>query len=186
MSRILFMLLLIPLPTQAADTLFTHPLYPPLVYQGDEYNFYKYTPRYVPENLLHCFKILGTHDKKMLDRFVKRSEAEVVERGIFDRGYRLRKEFCLEGYAPFIHYFHRQGIYFPHAMQTYILLGFHQYLLGERIHWHHNKTISLTGFHRENNAWKKRAKYLFKSQKKDIEVIESGTEETDEDVFFQW
>ena len=170
-----------------ADTLFTNPHYPPLVYEGGEYHFYKYTPKYVPENLLHCFKLLGTADQKILDRFKKRTTEEVIERGMFDRGYRLRKEFCLEGFSSFTLYFHKQGIYYPYAMQTYILLAFHQYLNGERIHWYTNKQLSLEERQQENKAWKKRTRQLFQEPKEDAVIIESEPPVTTfEDMFFQW
>lgn len=170
----------------ASDTLFTHPHYPPLIYTGSEYNFYKYTPRYVPNDMLHCFKILGTCDDETLERFKLRSREEVIERGIFDRGYRLRKEFCLEGYSSFTHYFHKHGIYYPYAMQTYILLCFHQYLNQQRISWSENKRDALHERHTENRAWRKRAKQLFKPVKEDPVVLESEPEETFEDQFFNW
>lgn len=187
MNRILFIFLLLTTCTAVAmDTLFTHPLYPPLVYEGDEYNFYKYTPKYVPEDMLHCFKILGTSGAGNLERFSARSRDEVMERGIFDRGYRLRKEFCLEGFSTFTHYFHRHGIYYPYAMQTFILLSFHQYLNGDRITWHQNKSAALKNRHGENDAWKKRTRQLFKPVKEDPVILESEPVITPEDAFFQW
>ena len=120
---------------KSADTLYTHPIYPPIVYEGDEYNFFKYTPKYIPKNLLHSFKILGTLGEYPLARFKKRPIDEVVDRGIFENGYRMRKEFCLEGFSPFVQFFHKRGIYSPYAMQTFILLSFHQYLNQEKISW---------------------------------------------------
>lgn len=179
-------LLLAALPLRGADTLFTHPYYPPIVYNGDEYNFYRYTPKYVPDNLLHCFKILGTSGQSALSVFATRSREEVLERGIFDRGYRIRKEFCLEGYSPFTHYFHKQGIYYPYAMQSYILLAFHQYLNGERITWQRNRNLALRNRQQENQAWRKRARNLFKPVNEDPEVLPAEPIQTPEDAFFQW
>ena len=146
----------------AADTLCKHPFYPPIVYEGDDYRFYKYTAKYVPENMLHCFKILATCGDEQLIEFTRRTEEEVIEKGMFDKGFRLRKEFCLEGYSPFVLYFHKKGIYYPYAMKTYILLSFHQYLNKKRIRWQHNKTLALDERRKLNKAWKDRLKYVFK------------------------
>jgi hypothetical protein len=145
----------------AADTLCTHPVYPPLVYEGDDYRFYKYTARYIPENIWHSFKILATcGDEKLID-FANRSEEEVIEHGMFRKGYRMRKEFCLEGYSSFAYAFHRNGIYYPYAMKTFILLSFHQYLNKHKIKWRYNKVLALEGRRDLNKAWKKRLKHAF-------------------------
>ena len=170
----------------AADTLFSNPYHPPLVYQNGEYNFYKYTPKYVPENLLHCFRILGTCDSRALDRFVQRSEKEVVERGIYDRGYRIRKEFCLEGYSSFTGYFHKIGIYHPHAMETFILLSFHQYFNQKRITLYKNKKTALENSGKLNRTWKKRMQNIHKPVQT-VPVYENYKDSlTEEDLFFQW
>ncbi|MCB9223372.1 MAG: DUF6794 domain-containing protein [Crocinitomicaceae bacterium] len=145
----------------AADTLCKHPFYPPIVYEGDDYRFYKYTAKYVPENLLHCFKILATCGDEQLSVFSKRSEQEVIVQGMFSKGFRLRKEFCLDGYSPFVNFFHNRGIYYPYAMKTYILLSFHQYLNGKKIRWQHNKNLALEDRKELNKAWKERLKYVF-------------------------
>jgi hypothetical protein len=171
----------------AGDTMLTHPWYPPIVYENGEYNFYKYTPKYIPDNLLHCFKILGTVGEANLIRFSKRTRDEVIERGIFDRGYRIRKEFCLESYSPFTQYFHAHGIYSPHAMQTYILLSFHQYLRGEWIDWNQNKRDALKDLKAENKSWRKRAKHLFKSYEYNRSLEpETNPEVSEDDWFYAW
>jgi hypothetical protein len=175
------------LVTYAGDTMLTHPWYPPIVYENGEYNFYKYTPKYIPDNLLHCFKILGTVGESNLIRFSKRTRDEVIERGIFDRGYRIRKEFCLESYSPFTQYFHAHGIYAPHAMQTYILLSFHQYLRGEWIDWNQNKRDALKDLKAENKSWRKRAKHLFKSYEYNRSLEpETNPEVSEDDWFYAW
>jgi hypothetical protein len=172
--------------TLALDTLYTNPYHPPLVYQNGEYDFYKYTPKYVPDNLLHCFKILGTCDSRALERFISRDEEEVVERGIFDRGYRMRKEFCLEGYSSFTGYFHKIGIFYPHAMESYILLSFHQYLNKEKISWRKNKKRALEFAQKENRLWKKRMRSIHKPVKTIPVYSTEEVELTEEDLFFQW
>jgi hypothetical protein len=186
MKRVLLVMCFCSFRLLAADTLYKHPFYPPLIFDGDEYNFYKYTPKYVPENLLHCFKILATVGEENLERFSKRSQEEVIERGIFDRGYRLRKEFCLEGYSPFTRFFHKRGIYYPYAMQTYILLSFHQYLNGVSISWSANKSEALKNLRRENRFFQKQARQLVRSLKEEPIVVEEEPIVTDEDWFFQW
>lgn len=135
-----------------ADTLFTNPNYPPIVYHGDEYNFYKYTPKYAPRNLYHAFKILGTVDSIRLDNFRRKTTFEVIESGIYYSTARMRKEFCLEGYTDFVAYFHDLGIYYPYAMETYILLGFHQYLNQVEIRWKENKSWALYADKKTNKA----------------------------------
>lgn len=165
----------------AGDTLFTHPKYVPLVYENGEYNFYKYTPKYIPDDLFHAFKILGTIDTTILDQFSERSIEEVIERGIFDRGYRIRKEFCLESYSAFTQYFHSFGIFSPFVMQTYILLSFHQYLRGESIGWYHNKKLALEDMRLENREWKKRARQLFNSYEYNRTLEPAPAEELSED-----
>ena len=171
MTTIFFCLAIVP-ATAATDTLFTHPVYPPIVYHGDEYNFYKYTPKYIPEDMLHCFKILGTTDETALQRFVKRSTDEVIERGLFEDAYRIRKEFCLEGFSPFTRFFHRRGIYSPYAMQTYILLCWHQYLKQECIDWHRNKRLSLEDIRHDNRNWKSRCRKVLNPAK--VKACETG------------
>lgn len=143
------------------DTLCTHPLYPPIVYKKGEYHFYKYTGKYIPENMLHSFKILATCGDETLISFMKKSEEEVLKDGMFKRGYRIRKEFGLEGYSSFTGYFHKQGIFYPYAMKTYILLCFHQYLKKEKIRWHANKQVSLKNNREINKSWKRRLNYVF-------------------------
>jgi hypothetical protein len=185
MTTIFFALALV--SARAADTLFTHPVYPPIVYEGDEYNFYKCTPKYVPENMLHCFKILGTTSGPVLDRFKNRSTEDVVERGLFEDAYRLRKEFCLEGYSGFVAFFHRRGIYSPWAMQTYILLSFHQYLRQEPIRWHHNKKLAIEDIRRDNKNWKSRARKI-NDPLKERSCPEPDPEDgiSEEDAFFRY
>jgi len=172
---------------RASDTLYTHPVYPPIVYYGDEYNFFKYTPKYIPENLLHCFKILGTSGETTINRFRKRSVEDVVDRGLFENGYRLRKEFCLEGFSPFVHFFHQREIYSPYAMQTFILLSFHQYLNQEKIKWHQNKRIALEDIHSDNHNWKTRSRKIMKPIKPEkCEKPKKEKEMTDEELFFNY
>lgn len=186
--RILVLLYLnLSVMTYAGDTLLTHPWYPPIVYEKGEYDFYKYTPKYIPDNLLHCFKILGTVGDANLIRFSKRSTEEVVERGIFDRGYRIRKEFCLESYSQFTQYFHALGIYSPFAMQTYILVSFHQYLRGERIDWRRNKKTALKDLRAENRSWRKRAKHLLKTYEYNRSLEKDPNPEiSEDDWFYAW
>lgn len=150
----------------SGDTLYTHPLYPPIVFDGDEYNFYKYSPKYVPKNLLQSFKILCTHGPKVVDRFKNRSEEEAFERGLFEQGYRTRKEFCLEGFSPFTIYFHDMGIYYPLAMESFILLSFHQYLNHQEIAWKENKRLALQDESNANQHWKKRKRKVSKKLKR--------------------
>ncbi|MBK7129701.1 MAG: hypothetical protein IPM74_05665 [Crocinitomicaceae bacterium] len=170
----------------ASDTMFVHPIYPPIVFENGEYNFYKYTPKYIPENLLHCFKILSTSGDVSLERFIKRNTNEVVERGIFDRGYRIRKDFCLEGYSSFAHFFHQRGIYYPFAMESYILLCFHDYLNQKKIKWIQNKNTALEGLRDQNKAWKKRTRQLFKTQKPSEAEIISPEPEWSVEELMNW
>ncbi len=149
----------------SSDTLYSNPNYPPLVYTNSEITFYKYTPRFVPVNLFHAFKILGTTDAKIVERFKERSIESVLHNGIHFSSSRLRKEFCLEGYSDFSDYFHQIGIYYPYAMETYILLGFHQYLNQEKIAWKHNKVLALQKNKKMNRLWKRRKRKLFKSSR---------------------
>lgn len=173
--------------SKAADTLYKHPIYPPIVYEGDEYNFFKYTPKYIPENLLHSFKILGTLGESALSRFKKRPIDEVVDRGIFENGYRMRKEFCLEGFSPFVHFFHKRGIYSPYAMQTFILLSFHQYLNEEKINWHENKRLALEDIHGDNRNWKSRSRKIMKPIKPEkCEKPKDEDKMTEEEKFFNY
>lgn len=146
----------------AADTLCKHPFYPPIVYEGDDYRFYKYTAKYIPENMMHCFKILATCGDEQLAIFAKRSEKDVIEHGMFQKGYRIRKQFCLEGYSSFVQFFHGRGIYYPYAMETYILLSFHQYLNKVSVKTRYNKVLALENKRELNKAWKKRLKLVFK------------------------
>jgi hypothetical protein len=162
MRTILFILYFSTGSSFALDTLCTHPDYPPITYEGDEYRFYKYTAKYIPESMMHAFKILATCGDERLSSFVDRSEEQVVKHGLFRSGYRLRKEFGLDGYSSFASFFHRRGIYYPYAMKTYILLSFHQYLKKEKIRWHHNKKVALTDRKELNKAWKSRLKHVFK------------------------
>lgn len=163
-KKIFFILVLIAtvLKGYSQDTLYTNPNYPPLVYSNAELKFYKYTAKYIPSNLLHAFKILGTNDSDVIDRFINRSEAMVIKKGLFYTESRLRKEFCLSGFSDFTLYFHDRGIYYPRAMETYILLSFHQYLKQEEIDWSRNKTLSLSTHRKSNRIWKKRKRKLFK------------------------
>lgn len=112
--------------------------------------------------MMQCFKILATCGDINLNRFVKREENQVVKHGLFEKGFRMRKEFGLEGYSSFTSYFHKKGIYYPYAMKTYILLCFHQYMNKERIRWRYNKRIALYDRKEENKAWKKRLDWVFK------------------------
>ncbi|UKN02792.1 hypothetical protein K6119_04585 [Paracrocinitomix mangrovi] len=179
MKRAFFILMLLSFSAKAGDTLVKHPHYPPLIYEGDDYRFYKYTVRYIPENMLHCFKILATCGDETLCRFMKKSEEKVVEEGMYKKGFRLRKEFCLEGYSSFTSVFHKRGIYYPHAMKTYILLSFHQYLNKERIRWHDNKRMSLAGKKEVNKAWKKRMKRILNPPKAEREMAPASPQDAD-------
>lgn len=171
----------------AGDTLFTHPKYPPLVYENGEYDFYRYNVKYIPQNMLHCFKILGTIPLKQLAVFTNRTETEVVERGIYDRGYRIRKEFCLTSYSPFSQFFFERNIYAPYSMETYILLAFHQYLTQKEITWSKNKKLALDNLNDVNRSYKKRAKYYYKSYKlKREEDEKSSTDFNPEVTEFDW
>mgnify|MGYP006979977135 CR=1 FL=1 len=143
------------------DTLITHPNYPPITYKRGEYHFLKYTAKYIPESLIHSFKILATCGDQRLGTFMRRTEEQVIEYGMWDEGVRLRKEFCLEGYSSFVNFFHKRGIYYPYAMKTYILLSFHQYLNQKRIRWRYNKKISLFERKELNQAWKDRLDGVF-------------------------
>jgi len=147
---------------RAMDTLYTNPNYPPIVYSQADYSFYRYTAKYSPNSLYEAFCILGTHAPEVIARFVNRSESEVISKGMFYKSARMRKEFCLTGYSNFVLYFHQKGIFYPEAMETYILLGFHQYLKQEKIAWTHNKVVALDGHKKVNRLWKKRRKKLFK------------------------
>lgn len=186
--RILLLFFILSLSfAKASDTLFTHPVYPPIVYEGDEYNFFKYTPKYIPENLLHCFKIMGTLGNPVINRFKKRPVDEVIDRGLFENGYRIRKEFCLEGFSPFVHFFHQRGIYSPYAMQTFILLSFHQYLNQERIKWHENKRMALEDIHYDNRKWKSRSRNVTKPIKEEkCEPQKKVEDMTEEELFFNY
>lgn len=161
MKPLCFIICLLSFAGRSMDTVFVHPKYPPLVYEGREYTFYKYTAKYVPQDLFQAFKILGTFDQKILQNFTKRTEEQVVKHGMHQKGFRIRKEFCLDGYSSFTTYFHQKGIYYPYAMKTYVLLCFHQYLNCEKIRWHQNKRTALLGKKELNKAWKKRLKHVF-------------------------
>lgn len=143
------------------DTLCTNPYYPPITYDKGEYHYYKYTAKYIPESMLHCFKILATCGDSRLVQFIQKEEADVLKDGMFKKGFRMRKEFCLDGYSSFASYFHERGIYYPFAMKTYILLSFHQYLKKERIRWYYNKRLALTDRKGVNRSWKKRLEHVF-------------------------
>jgi hypothetical protein len=165
MRKVFITLLLSLLPLTyglSLDTLYTNPNYPPIVYSKAEYKFYKYTAKYIPENLFHAFKILGSNDSHIIERFKRRPIEAVIHKGIYYPSSRLRKEFCLEGYSDFVIGFHKMGIYYPKAMETFILLSFHQYLNQEKIEWTHNKSLSLDGQKKSNRVWKKRKRKLFK------------------------
>ncbi|MBD3637636.1 MAG: hypothetical protein HUJ25_09805 [Crocinitomicaceae bacterium] len=161
MRTLLLILFLIGFRALALDTLCTHPKYPPITYRNGEYRFYKYTAKYIPESMLHCFKILATCGDQQLCTFMKRTEEEVVKDGMYQKGFRMRKEFCLDGYSSFVGFFHRRGIYYPYAMKTYILLCFHQYLNKEKIRWHYNKRLALDERKELNKAWKDRLDHVF-------------------------
>lgn len=154
---------------KASDTLYTHSVYPALVYNQSEFNFYKYTAKYIPKSLFHAFKILGTNEKVVLERFKSRSHDQVIEYGIHYASSRLRKEFCLEGYSNFVFYFHKIGIYYPRAMETFILLSFHDYLNNEKINWNENKKLALKFDRKTNRFWRKRKRKLFRGTKVKIE-----------------
>lgn len=173
---------------KAGDTLFVHQKYPPLVYENGEYLFYKYNAKYIPSNLLQCFKILGTFQLSTLERFQNRNEEEVIERGIFDRGYRIRKEFCLTSYSNFSQHFHSYNIYAPHCMETFILLAFHQYLNNETIQWQHNRKLSLNDLREENKSWKKRAKHFYKlfKEKREADKSDFNPEAQEDDWIYNW
>ncbi len=158
MRALFFIAILFPLALKARDTVFVHPKYPPLVYQSGEYRFYKYTAKYIPQNMLEAFKLLATAGSERLSTFANRTQDQVVKHGMFQSGFRLRKEFCLDGYSTFTAYFHQKGIYYPFAMKTYLLLCFHQYLNCERIAWRNNKKIALYNKRELNRAWKKKTK----------------------------
>lgn len=154
------------------DTLYTNPNYPPIVYSNAEYKFYKYTAKYIPDNLFHSFKILGSNELHVIERFKERSVDEVLNKGIFYPSSRLRKEFCLEGFSDFVGEFHKMGIYYPRAMESFILLSFHQYLNQNKIEWSRNKSLALADNKKTNRAWRKRKRKLFK--RGEIRVKESN------------
>lgn len=165
MRKVLITLLLTILPVTyglSLDTLYTNPNYPSIVYSKTEYKFYKYTAKYIPENLFHSFKILGSNDSHIIERFKRRTVEAVLNKGIYYPSSRLRKEFCLEGYSDFVTGFHKMGIYYPRAMETFILLSFHQYLNQDKIQWTHNKLLSLNGCKKSNRVWRKKTRKLFK------------------------
>lgn len=174
MGKIILILSFILVPVfdgWSLDTLYTNPNYPPIVYSKSEYKFYKYTAKYIPKNMFHAFKILGSNDSHVIERFKRRSAVGVINRGIFYPSARLRKEFCLEGYSDFVLHFHSKGIYYPYAMETYILLAFHQYLNQEKIAWINNKKLALEGERKSNRQWRKRKRKLFK--RKEVKVKEA-------------
>lgn len=172
----------------SSDTLYSNPNYPPLVYTNSEITFYKYTPRFAPNDLFHAFKILGTTDSEIVERFRQRTEKSVLHNGIHFASSRLRKEFCLEGYSDFVAYFHVRGIYYPYAMETYILLAFHQYLNQEKIAWKHNKLLALQNNKKMNRLWKKRKRKLFKGtrvkEKKEEDPKKGKTLKNEEEEFW--
>lgn len=153
------------------DTLFTHPIYPPITFEKGEFVFYKYTAKYVPTSLLHAFRILATNDSSVLEKFKAKSEDSVIESGLFYTGARLRKDFCFEGFSKFTSYFHSLGIYYPESMNTFILLSFHQYLNEKEINWRKNKELSLRTLEDQNKSWKKKKRKLFKGEK--VKIKES-------------
>ena len=148
-----------------SDTLFSHPTYPDLVYEKGEALFYNYTPRYIPKSLYHAFKILACEDSAVIQRFKERSVVDVVNKGLYYTVSRTRKQFCLDSYSEFSLSFHKYGIYYPYAMETFVLLGLHQYLNQELIDWSKNKRIALMNFKKENRVWKKRKRELFNQGK---------------------
>lgn len=183
MGKIILILSFVLIPVfdgWSLDTLYTNPNYPPIVYSKSEYKFYKYTAKYIPTNMFHAFKILGSNDSHIIERFKRRSVASVINRGIFYPSARLRKEFCLEGYSDFVLYFHSRGIYYPRAMETYILLAFHQYLNQEKISWSNNKKLSLEGERKSNRQWRKRKRKLFKRKK--VKVKEAKMKDKKKDT----
>lgn len=188
-SAVFFTLLIMSFNLFGMDTLCTHPNYPPITYKTGEYNYYKYTAKYIPESLMHAFKILATCGDEVLIRFIEKSEDEVVEEGMFQKGFRMRKEFCLEGYSYFTQFFHDRHIYYPYSMKTYILLSFHQYLKGEKIKWSSNKKIALNERKDLNRAWKKRMKTVFKPivlEEEPAKIKDPVFLEAEENEFFSY
>jgi len=175
-SLILFILLLFVKNANAQDTLYTNPYYPPLIYTNADLNFYTYTPKYVPRNLYEAFKILGANEPQVIDKFKKRSVQAVIDYGLFFPSARTRKEFCLEGYSNFVRYFHDRGIFYPRAMESYILLCFHNYLNEVKIEWHFNHKMALEGERKWNRVWRKRTRKLFNN--KGVKVKESKGKKT--------
>ena len=121
---------------------------------------------YSKRHLVLTPKILCSHGVDIVDRFKNRPFDEVIERGMFEQGYRTRKEFCLEGFSPFTIYFHDKGIYYPLAMESFILLSFHQYLNQLEINWKENKKLSLLNEDEANRHWKKRKHKVVRNLKK--------------------
>lgn len=76
----------------------------------------------------------------------------------------------------------------PYAMQSYILLAFHQYLRGEEIDWKKNKKSALNDLKEENRSWKKRARYLFRCYESNRSAVEEETdpEISEEDWIYRW
>ncbi len=168
---------------KADDTLYSHPLYPPLIYSNADLQFYTYTPKYVPRNLYEAFKILGANDPSVIDRFKKRSAQGVLDYGLYFPSARMRKEFCLEGYSNFVRYFHAKGIYYPRAMESYILLSFHQYLNQVKIDWHGNKAVALDGEAKWNRVWRKRTRKIFNRKGVDVKDAKmKKTKKEDQDL----
>jgi Domain of unknown function (DUF6794) len=161
MKTLLSILILMGSHSFALDTLCTHPNYPPIAYKKGEYNFYKYTAKYIPQSMMQSFKILATCGDQRLSDFMKRTELEVRTEGMWSSGYRMRKEFGLDGYSSFVGFFHQRGIYYPYAMKTYLLLSFHQYLNKKKIRWYYNKRLALYERKDINKAWKNRLKHVF-------------------------
>ncbi|WP_027419916.1 hypothetical protein [Crocinitomix catalasitica] len=54
---------------KANDTLFIHPNYPAIVLNKAAYNYYVYTPKYIPSSLFHAFEILATCTPRNLASF---------------------------------------------------------------------------------------------------------------------
>ena len=170
----LLLVLTVSFNARSADTLFTNPHYPPITYQKGEYNYYKYTAKYIPSDLLQAFKILGTHSVKQLNSFIDKTEEEVLIDGIYSPNSRIQKEFGLAGYSQFSSYFHDKGIYDPYLMESYLILAFHQYLNQKNISWAKNKRTVLAEHKKMNRKWKKRTRKLFKKGKVVQEKTKQG------------
>lgn len=143
------------------DTLFTHPIYPPIVLSEADYYFYKYTPHYIPDNLLHCFSILATTNPENIERFKKKSKLKAKEEGFYGKDARIRKDFGLHTNSKFSTIFYRWHIYNAECMVSYILLCFHDYLSADKIKWHENKKLALENMKKWNKQEKHNLKHKF-------------------------